>query len=55
MHFFEPEVVSMSTESGNGSKLDFLFGYNLTRVAIYHNAVNQHSLGQQTRIITFVH
>ena len=23
MHFFEPQVVSMSTESWNGSKLDF--------------------------------
>ena len=45
MHLFEPQVVSMSTESGNGSKLDFLLGYNLPRVTIYHNAVNQHSLG----------
>ena len=45
MHFFESQVVSMSTESGNGSKLDFLLGYNLPRVTIPHKAVNQHSLG----------
>ena len=44
-HFFEPQVVSMSTESGDGSKLDFLLGYNLSRVTVHHNAVNQHSLG----------
>ena len=41
MHFFEPQVVSMSTESGNGSKLDFF----LSGVTIHHNTVNQHSLG----------
>ena len=35
----------MSTESENGSKLNFLLGYNLPRVRIHHNAVNQHSLG----------
>ena len=29
MHFFEPQVVSMSIETGNGSKLEFLLGYNL--------------------------
>ena len=45
MHFFEPQVVSLSTETGNGSRLDFILGYNLPRVTIYHNAVNQHSLG----------
>ena len=44
MHFFEPKVVSMSTESGNDSKLDFLLGYNLARVMIHHNAFNQYSL-----------
>ena len=36
MHFFEPQVVSMSIESGNGSKLDFLLGYNLPRATIHH-------------------
>ena len=45
MHLFKPQVVSLSTENGNGSKLDFLFGYNLPWVTINHNAVNQHSLG----------
>ena len=47
MHFFEPQVglVPMTIETGNGSKLEFLLGYNLPRVAIHHNAVNQHSLG----------
>ena len=45
MHFFEPKVVSISTESGNGSKLDFLLRYNLPRVRIHHNEVNQYSLG----------
>ena len=45
MHFVESQVVSMSTESGNGSKLDFLLEYNLPRVTIHHNAVNKHSLG----------
>ena len=45
MHFFESQVVSMSTESGNGSKLDFLLGYNLPRITIHHNAVNPLSLG----------
>ena len=45
MQFFVPQVVSMSTESGNGSKLNFLLGYNLPRVRIHHYAVNQHSLG----------
>ena len=45
MHFFEPHVVSMSTESGNGSKLNCLLGYNLPRVRIHHNVVNQHNLG----------
>ena len=45
MHFFEPQVMSMFTENGNGSKLDVLLRYNLTRVTIHHNAVNQHSLG----------
>ena len=61
MHFFEPQVVSISTESGNGSKLDFFFffffllGYNLPRGTIHHTAVNQHNLGQQTRILIFMH
>ena len=45
MHFFEPQVVPMSIETANGSKLEFLLGYNLPRVTIHHNAVNQHSLG----------
>ena len=45
IHFFELQVVSMSTENGNGSKLEFLLGYNLPRVRIHHNAVNQHSFG----------
>ena len=45
MHFFESQVVSMSTENGNGSKLDFLLGYTLPRVTIHHNAVNQHCFG----------
>ena len=45
MHFFEPQVVLMSIETGNGSKLEFLLGYNLARVTIHHNAVNQYSLG----------
>ena len=45
MHFFESRVVSMSTESGNSSKLDILFGYNSPRVTRHHNAFNQHSLG----------
>ena len=45
MHFFELQVVSMSTENENGPKLDCLLGYNLPRVTIHHNVVNQHSLG----------
>ena len=61
MHF---QVVSISTESGNGSKLDFFFfffffffllEYNLPRGTIHHTAVNQHNLGQQTRIIIVRH
>ena len=55
MHFFEPEVVSMSIESGNGSKLDVLLGYNLPRVAIHHNAYISAVREQQTRIIIFMH
>ena len=45
VHSFETQVVSMSTEPGNISKFDFLLGYNLPRVTIHHNTVNQHSLG----------
>ena len=41
MHLFEPHVVSLSTGNGNGSKLDCLLGYNLLRVTIHHNTVNQ--------------
>ena len=48
MHFFVPQVVSMSTENGNGSKTDCLLEYNLPRVTIHHNAVNQHIWEQQT-------
>ena len=55
MHLFEPQVVSLSTENGNGSKLDFLLGttyhglrYTITRLirAVW---------GQQTRIKVFMH
>ena len=45
VHLIEPQVVSVSTENGNGSKLDFLLGDNLPRVTIHHNAVNQGSFG----------
>ena len=31
MHFFEPQVVSMSTENGNGSQLDFFVRVQLTK------------------------
>ena len=33
----------------------FLLGYNLPRGTIHHTAVNQHNLGQQTRILIFMH
>ena len=61
MHFFESQVVSMSTEFGNGSKLDFLLGYNLPRVTIHitrlnstvweqHTDYNLHALRQNSLI-----
>ena len=35
MHLFESQALSLSTENGNSSKLDFLLlGYNLPRVTI---------------------
>ena len=41
MQFCEFQVVFMSTESGDDSKLDFLLAYNLPRIMIHHNAVTQ--------------
>ena len=42
MHLFEPQVVSMSTENGNGSQLDVFVRVQLTT-------------GYDTRIIIFMH
>ena len=54
MHFFEPQVVSMSTESGNGSKLEILLGHNLPLVTIHYYAVINTVWEQQIRIIIFM-
>ena len=55
MHFCEPKVVPMSTETGNGSKRDFLLGYNVPRVTIQHTRLISTVWEQETRIIILMH